>query len=65
MKWIYAELRNIYDVPLETYKINPAYIMAVNLNKQQIIIRDFQHPLNYREEDEEKILKLMDGDVND
>ena len=62
MKWIYAELRNVNDHPLESYKINPNFIMAVNLNKRELIIKDFQHPLNYNEEDEEQILNLINGE---
>ena len=38
MKWIYAELRNVNDHPLASYKINPAFIVAVNLNEQKLII---------------------------
>ena len=62
MKWIYAELRNVNDRPIASYKINPNFIMAVDLNKRQLILKDFQHPLNYNEEDEEQILKLISCD---
>lgn len=62
MKWIYAELRNVNDRPIASYRINPNFIMAVDLNKRQLILKDFQHPLNYNEEDEEQILKLIGCD---
>ena len=62
MKWIYAELRNDYECPLASYRINPNFIMAVNLNERELIIKDFQHPLNYNEEDEEQILNLIGRD---
>ena len=62
MKWIYAELRNVNDRPLESYKINPAYIMAVDFNKCKLIIRDFEHPLYYNKEDEKQILNLTNGE---
>lgn len=59
MKWIYAELRNVNDRPLASYKINPNYIMAVDLNERKLIIKDFADPLYYNEEDENLILKLI------
>lgn len=65
MKWIYGELRNVLDLPIDSYKINPTYIMAVDLNKHRIILKDFEHPLYYNKEDEEQILKLIGGDDND
>ena len=45
MKWIYGELRNVNDRPLASYRINPNYIMAVDLNERKLIIKDFEHPL--------------------
>lgn len=59
MKWIYAELRNVNDRPLASYKINPNYIMAVDLNERKLIIKDFAHPLYYNAEDDNLILKLI------
>ena len=59
MKWIYAELRNAIDRPLASYKINPNYIIAVDLNERQLIIKDFEDPLYYNEEDDDLILKLI------
>jgi hypothetical protein len=50
MKWIYAELRNVNDKPLASYRINPSYIMAVDLNERRLIIKDFEHPLYYSKE---------------
>lgn len=59
MKWIYAELRNVNDRPLASYKINPNYIMAVDLNERRLIIKNFEHPLYYNKEDDNLILKLI------
>ena len=59
MKWIYAEVRNVNDKPLASYKINPNYIIAVDLNKRQLIVKDFEPPLYYTEEDDDLILKLI------
>ena len=64
MKWIYAELRNVNDNPVSSYKINPVYIMAVDLNEQKLIIKDFTHPLYYNKEDENLIFQLINDEVN-
>lgn len=59
MKWIYAELRNVNDRPLASYKINPTYIMAVDLNERKLIIKDFEHPLYYPKEWDEEVYNLI------
>lgn len=59
MKWIYAELRNVNDHPLASYRINPSYIMAVDLNDRKLIIKDFDHPLYYTEEWDDEIYNLV------
>ena len=59
MKWIYAEVRNVIDRPLASYKINPNYIIAVDLNERQLVVKDFEDPLYYTEEDDDLILKLI------
>ena len=59
MKWIYAELRNVNDRPLESYRINPSYIMAVDLNERKLIIKDFEHPLYYPKEWDEEVYNLV------
>ena len=59
MKWIYAELRNVNDKPLASYRINPSYIMAVDLNERKIVIKDFQHPLYYPKEWDEEVYNLV------
>jgi len=64
MKWIYAEVRNVNDRPLASYKINPAFIMAVDLNAQKLIIKEFEHPLYYNKEDESQIINLINGENN-
>ena len=38
MKWIYGEIRNISDKPVQTYRINPRYIIAVDLNERKMIV---------------------------
>ena len=59
MKWIYAELRNVINLPLSSYKINPNYIIAVDLNERKLIIKDFTDPLYYTKEDDNLILELI------
>lgn len=59
MKWIYAELKNVINIPLSSYKINPNYIIAVNLNERKLIIKDFTDPLYYTKEDDNLILELI------
>jgi hypothetical protein len=65
MKWIYAELRDVNDRPLSSYRINPNYIMAVDLNERKLIIRDLAHPLYYNQEDDNLILKLIENQTNE
>ena len=65
MKWIYAELRNVNDRPLSSYKINPNYIMAVDLNERKLIIKDFANPLYYNAEDDNLILKLIQDQIDE
>ena len=64
MKWIYAEFRNVNNHPLSSYKINPNYIIAVDLNERQLIIKDFTGPLYYNEEDDNLILKLVQDQID-
>ena len=64
MKWIYGELRNVLDHPVGSYKINPDFIMAVDLNTHRLVIKDFEHPLYYTKDEEELIRELV-GDKND
>ena len=59
MKWIYGELRNVNDVLLASYRINPTYIMAVDLNERKIIIKDFKNPLYYTKEWDEEVYNLV------
>jgi hypothetical protein len=61
MKWIYGELRNVNDKPLASYRINPSYIMAVDLNDRKFIIKDFEHPLYYPKEWDDEIYNLVYG----
>ena len=64
MKWIYGELRNVNDRPLASYRINPNYIMAVDLNERRLIIRDFEHPLYYPKEWDDEVYDLVDKGEN-
>lgn len=59
MKWIYGELRNVNDKPLASYRINPSYIMAVDLNERKLIIKDYEYPLYYSEEWDEEVYSLV------
>ena len=59
MKWIYAELRNVNDKPLASYRINPSYIMAVDLNERKLIIKDYEYPLYYSKEWDEEVYNLV------
>ena len=59
MKWIYAELRNVNDHALAGYRINPNYIMAVDLNERKLIIKDFDHPLYYTKEWDDEVYNLV------
>ena len=65
MKWIYAEVRNVNDKPLSSYKINPNYIIAVDLNERKLIVRDFKYSLYYNEEDDNLILKLIKDQIDE
>ena len=59
MKWIYAELRNVNDKPLASYRINPSYIMAVDLNERKLIIKDYEYPLYYSKEWDDEVYDLV------
>ena len=55
MKWIYGEVRNISNKVLKTYRINPRYIVAVDLNKRELIVEGLMDKVLYypKEYDEE------------
>ena len=59
MKWIYAELRNVNDRPLASYRINPNYIMAVDLNERKLIIKNYDYPLYYTKEWDDEVYNLV------
>jgi hypothetical protein len=65
MKWIYGKLKNANDRPLSSYKINPNYIIAVDFNERELIVKDFETPLYYDEEDDYLILQLINGQTNE
>lgn len=55
MKWIYGEVRNISNKVLKTYRINPRYIVAVDLNKRELVVEGLMDKILYypKEYDEE------------
>ena len=55
MKWIYGEIRNIYNQAIQSYKINPRYIIAVDLNERKLIVEGLSEKVLYypKEYDEE------------
>ena len=62
MEWIYGERRSVTDKKAGSYKINPAYIIAVDLNHRELIVKDFPCPLYYNDHDEDSIIKLISSD---
>ena len=47
MKWIYGEIRNIYNQSIQSYKINPRYIIAVDLNERKLIVDGLSEKVLY------------------
>jgi hypothetical protein len=67
MKWIYGEVRNISNKVLKTYRINPKYIVAVNLNNRELIVEGLMdkilyYPKEYDEEIYNTIYELNKGE---
>lgn len=47
MKWIYGEIRNIYNQPIQSYRINPRYIIAVDFNERKIVVDGLNEKILY------------------
>jgi len=60
MKWIYAEIRNVYNQPIQSYRINPRYIIAADLNERKIIVDGLvEKVLYYPKEYDEEIYNII------
>jgi hypothetical protein len=62
MKWIYGAVMSAAGTVMHSYRLNPKYIIAVDLNNQAMVVNGMKDIFTYREEDEELILKLIGGD---
>ena len=62
MKWIYGEYT--YNSITESFLINPAYIVKISLEDNSIYLKDGSMLLHYtyREEDKDKIIKMLTED---
>lgn len=65
MKWIYGAVMSAANTVMYSYKINPRYIIAVDLNRHIMIVKDMDDILKYNEEDEALIMKLLRGNGDD
>jgi hypothetical protein len=60
MKWIYGEVRSVSNKVLKTYKINPKYIIAVDLNDRELIVEGLlDKNLYYPKEYDGEMCKIM------
>lgn len=64
-KWIYGAVRSIANTVIYSYRINPKYIKAVDLNTRTFIVEGMKDIFEYRQDDEDLILKLIGGDEDD
>ena len=67
MKWIYGEIRNIYNQSIQSYRINPRYIIAIDLNDRKIVVdglneKVLYYPKEYDEEIYNIVYKLNKGE---
>lgn len=62
MKWIYGAVMSAAGTVMYSYRLNPKYIIAVDLNNQAMVVNGMDYVFTYRKEDEELILKLIGGD---
>lgn len=65
MKWIYGAVMSVADTVMYSYLVNPKKIIAVDLNRRLMIIDGLNDALKYNTEDEDIILKLIGGDLED
>lgn len=60
MKWIYGEIRNISNKVLKTYRINPKYIVAVDLNNRELIVEGLaDKTLYYSKEYDDEMYSII------
>lgn len=59
MKWIYGEARDILLEKTVSYKINPKYIIAADLNKRVLLVQDLDFPLHYTEDWDKVVYDLV------
>ena len=60
MKWIYGEIRNISNKVLKTYRINPKYIVAVDLNNRELIVEGLvDKTLYYSKEFDDEVYNII------
>ena len=65
MKWIYGAVMSVTGKVMYSCRLNPKYIVAVDLNNQTMVVKGMKDIFTYREEDEELILKLIGEDEDD
>ena len=61
MKWIYGETHNVLLGETRTYKINPKYVIAVDLNKRVMLVQDIDCPIYYTEDWDNIIYDMVSG----
>ena len=61
MKWIYGETNDILLGETRSFKVNPKYIIAADLNKRILLIQDLDFPLHYTEDWDDVICDLVSG----
>ena len=61
MKWIYGETNDILLGKTRSFKVNPKYIIAADLNKRILLIQDLDFPLHYTEDWDDVVSDLVSG----
>ena len=60
MKWIYGEVRNVSNEVLKTYRINPRYIVAVDLNNRELVVQGLvDKTLYYSKEFDDEVYSII------
>lgn len=60
MKWIYGEIRSVSNKIMQTYRINPRYIIAIDLNERKMIVEGLSEKiLYYSKEYDEEIYNIV------
>ena len=65
MKWIYGAVMSVAETVMYSCRLNPKYIIAVDLNIRTMVVNGMKDIFTYKEEDEELILKLIGEDEDD